>query len=599
MTIVFFAWSDFDEVVKAAPTDMNARSRKFFSYYAPFKGLLAADLLCALLMSVTALLIPLCVRYITANLLETITDDTARQIYQMGAVMFVLVLIYTLSALFVSYQGHIMGAMMERNMRNELFAHLQKQPFSFFDTRKTGQLMSRMTNDLFNMGELFHHGPEDIIISLLNFVGAAIILLSIDAEMAIIVFLFLPVMSAHVVYFTRKMRRAMALSKQRIGDINAQVEDTLAGIRVVQSFANEPYEQAKFAEANEQFLDSKRMEHRSEAAFYEGMIFYVQILPVAVVVFGGIAIARDSFNLPNLIAFLLYIGILLEPIRRFSNFVRLYQEGMTGFERFMEILDLDPAIQDAPDAIELQNVRGEIEFRNVSFTYRKAQPTVLQNLSLHIKAGEYVALVGASGVGKTTLCALIPRFYEVDEGAVCLDGHTVNTLSLHSLRQSIGMVQQDVYLFAGTVAENIGYGMADASREAIVAAAKQAHAHDFINALPNGYDTDIGQRGITLSGGQKQRLSIARVFLKNPPILIFDEATSALDNESEQAVQQSLEHLSSNRTTIVIAHRLTTIQNAQRIVIMDGNGIAEQGRHDELLAANGLYAKLHNLHARL
>ena len=578
---------------------MSLKTRKFLSYYKPFKGLLVADLFCALLISVTALLIPLCVRYITSNLLASVTPETVRRIYQMGGVMLLLVIIHLLSNLFVSYQGHMMGARMERNMRDELFAHIQRQSFTFFDRNKTGQLMSRITHDLFNMGELFHHGPEDIIISLLNFVGASIILLTVNAQLAVLVFLFLPVMMLHAVYFNHHMRNAMRRSKERIGDINAQLEDTLAGIRVVQSFANEPLERDKFALANNQFLRSKNEVHKWEAAWYEGMIFYVELLPVAVIVFGGVAITRGNLDLSDLITFLLYIGILLEPIRRVSNFIRLYQEGMTGFERFMELLNQHPTIEDTPDAIELTDVRGEIEFHNVSFTYRNEQANVLNNISLHIKPGEFVALVGASGVGKTTLCALIPRFYEVDSGAVCLDDRNIKSISLASLRKSIGVVQQDVYLFAGTVAENISYGKANASRAEIEYAAKQAYAHNFIMALPRGYDTDIGQRGITLSGGQKQRLSIARVFLKNPPILIFDEATSALDNESEQMVQRSMEQLSHNRTTIVIAHRLTTIQSAQRIIVMDAGGIVEQGRHDELLAADGLYANLYTLHARL
>lgn len=572
---------------------MNARTKKFFSYYRPYLGWLLADLIFALLISLSALAIPLCVRYITKTVLAEINSNTVSQIYWMGGLMLLLVLIHVVSNLFVSYQGHMMGAKMERDMRQELFAHYQKLSFRFYDSQKTGQLMARLTHDSFNMSELYHHGPEDVVISFLNFTGAFVILLNINARLALIVFLFLPVMTLHAVYFNRRMRRAMRRSKDRIGDINAQVEDSLAGVRVVQSFTNEPLEQRKFDVANGRFLHSRRAEYRSEAAFYEGLILYTQLMPLAVVVFGGVAIVQGNLDLPDLITFLLYIGILIEPIRRFGNFTRLYQEGMTGFERFMEMLEVAPDVVETAVSTSLTDVKGDIQFNQASFKYQADGCHVLENLSLHIQAGEYVALVGASGVGKTTLCALIPRFYEVDEGEILLDGRPIKSIRLQSLRENIGIVQQDVYLFAGTVAENIRYGKPNATDAEIVAAAKRAHAHDFIIGLPKGYETDIGQRGVKLSGGQKQRLSIARVFLKDPPILIFDEATSALDNESERMVQLALEQLSQRRTTIVIAHRLSTIQNAQRIVVLDQSGIVEQGRHAALMAKDGLYAKLY------
>ncbi|MFK7802457.1 MAG: ABC transporter ATP-binding protein, partial [Anaerolineae bacterium] len=514
---------------------LTPRNKKFLSYYRPYTGRLTVNLACALFSSVAVLLIPLCARYITKTILADVTPQSTSQIYMMGAVMLVLVAVYIAGISVVDYLGHFMGAMMERDMREELFAHLQKLSFSFYDSQKTGQLMSRLTNDSFHMSELYHHGPEDVVISSLNFIGAFIILLSINRWLAIIVFMFLPIMAVYAVYFNRQMRKAMRLSKERIGDIHVQIEDTLAGIRVVQAYGNEPQEQAKFNFENSQFLESRRLEYKAETYFFDGMMLFTQLMPVAVIVFGGIAITRNTLDLPDLLTFLLYIGILIEPIRRFSNFTRLYQEGITGFERFVEMLEIQPKIQDSADAVAVADMQGQIEFNQVSFKYKAEEERVLKELSLSITAGEYVAFVGESGVGKTTLCSLIPRFYEIDSGTIQIDGREIKSIQLDSLRKNIGIVQQDVYLFSGTAAENIGYGKIGASRREIIEAAKQAHAHDFIMDLPNGYDADIGQRGVKLSGGQKQRLSIARVFLKDPQILIFDEATSALDNASERA----------------------------------------------------------------
>jgi ATP-binding cassette subfamily B protein len=513
----------------------------------------------------------------------------------MGAVMLLLIIIHTAGNMFVSYQGHMMGAMMERDMRRELFDHYQKLSFGFYDEQKVGQLMTRITNDSFDLAELFHHGPEDIVISLLNFVGAFIILISINANLALIVFLFLPIMAVYAFHFNKKMKVALRRSRDRIGDINARVEDALSGIRVVKSFSNEAIEAKKFAYENDRFLDSRRDGYRGETYFYEGLIAFTQLMTIAVIIFGGISIVRASLDLPELITFLLCVGILIEPIRRYGNFTRLYQEGIAGFERFMEVLEVEPDIQDAANAVELNDAQGNIEFRDVSFKYKNGYGHVFKNLSLNVRAGEFIALVGTSGIGKTTLCSLIPRFYEVSEGEILLDEANIKEIRLDSLRKNIGVVQQDVYLFAGTVADNIRYGKVDASQAEIVTAAKKANAHEFIMALPNGYDTDIGQRGVKLSGGQKQRLSIARVFLKDPPVLIFDEATSALDNESEQAIRDSLEKLADTRTTIVIAHRLSTVRNAQRIVVLTENGIEEQGTHEELIALGGTYANLYNM----
>jgi ATP-binding cassette subfamily B protein len=565
------------------------------SYYKPYLGLLFADLACAFIVSATALALPLCARYITKDVLAGNMPNALNQIYTMGAVMLALLVLHVVCQAFVDYRGHMMGAMMERDMRAELFEHYQKLSFQFYDEQRTGQLITRITNDSFDLSELYHHGPEDIVISLLNFVGAFVIMVNINARLALIIFLFLPVMAVYAYYLNIRLKRSYRRSKDRIGDINAQVEDTLAGIRTVKSFTNEDVEDQKFTHANNRFVESRRDVYQSEMYYYSGLIAFTHLMTIAVIIFGGVSIVNRSLDLADLLTFLLYAGILIEPIRRFANFTRLYQEGITGFERIMEVLEVEPDIQDAADAIELTHVRGSVEFQDVSFTYKEDNGYVLKNISLHIKAGEYVALVGASGVGKTTLCSLIPRFYEVTEGKILLDGKDIRNICLRSLRRNIGIVQQDVYLFAGTVADNIRYGKLDASEEEIIEAAQKANAHDFIMALPDGYDTDIGQRGVKLSGGQKQRLSIARVFLKNPPVIIFDEATSALDNESEKAVQDALEKLTDNRTTLVIAHRLSTVRNAQRIVVLTDNGIVEQGTHEELIALNGAYANLYNV----
>lgn len=574
---------------------LKPRGQKFLSYYKPYLRLFLADMACAFVVSATLLLIPICVNYITKNVLASASPNTLNQIYGMGVVMLALIAVHTISNMFVGYQGHVMGARMERDIRRELFDHYQKLSFAFYDEQKVGQLMTRLSNDSFDLAELFHHGPEDIVISSLNFVGAFAILLLINVKLALILFLFLPIMAVYAFHFNKKMKAALRQSKDRIGDINAQVEDTLSGIRVVQSFNNEAVESKKFAVENGRFLNSRRDSFRGETYFYEGLIAFTQLMTAAVIIFGGISIVNGSLDLPDLITFLLCVAILIEPIRRYGNFTRLYQEGMAGFERIMEFLEVVPDIRDTAVAHDITQVQGNVTFRDVSFKYKNGPAAVFKNLSLEIKAGDYVALVGSSGIGKTTLCSLIPRFYEVNEGEILLDGKNIKKMTLGSLRRHIGIVQQDVYLFAGTIADNIRYGKVDAGREEIIAAAKKANAHEFIMALPDGYDTDIGQRGVKLSGGQKQRLSIARVFLKNPPILIFDEATSALDNESERAIRHSLETLTDNRTTIVIAHRLSTVRNAQRIIVLTENGIAEQGTHDELIALGGVYANLYNM----
>jgi ATP-binding cassette, subfamily B, bacterial len=573
---------------------LDSRGKKFVSYYKPYLGWLAVDLVCTITVAVISLILPLCAGYITRNILGNPSADVLNQVYGMGALMFGLVIAYIACDTYIDYQGHMMGAVMERDMRRDLFDHYQKLSFRFYDEQKTGQLMTRLTNDLFSIGELYHHAPEDIVIAILKFVGVFVILGQINLQLTLIVFCFLPVMAVYGLYFNYKMRLAHSILNTRVGNINAQAEDTLAGIRVVQSFDNTSFEIRKFATENAHFVTSKREWYKNEAFFYQGVNALTQLMSIAVIVFGGVAIARAALTLDQLVIFLLCIGILSDPVQRLINFSRLYQEGIAGFDRFMEIMEIEPDIQDEKHAVERNDLRGEIEFRDVTFQYHSKSSKILKSFDLRIEAGEFVALVGTSGVGKTTLCSLISRFYEVTQGQICIDGHDIRNITLRSLRQQIGVVQQDVYLFAGTIADNIRYGKLEASDSDIVEAARKANAHDFIMALPHGYHTDVGQRGVKLSGGQKQRLSIARVFLKNPPIIIFDEATSALDNESEKAVQKSLEQLSNNRTTLVIAHRLSTVRNAHRILVLNDMGIAEQGTHEALIALGGIYANLHN-----
>jgi ATP-binding cassette, subfamily B, bacterial len=574
---------------------MNSRTKKFFSYYKPYLGLFLSVLSCAFLVAGITLLFPLLTRYITKTVLEGGMPNALDEIYRMAALMLLLILIHTVCNYYVDYRGHAMGALMERDMRNELFDHYQKLSFRFYDEQRTGQLMSRITNDLFSLAELYHHGPEDYLIYTVKFVGAFIVLISINLPLTLAVFLFLPVLAIFSLYFTKKMNVAFKRSKERIGDVNAQVEDTLGGIRVVKSFVNEEIEKRKFAFENARFLESRKNIYKNEAVIWQGVDVITKFITLTVIVYGGVSITNASLDFADLITFLLYIGNFIEPIQKLTHMTEQFQEGITGFVRFMDILEIEPEIQDSPKAIEISNVHGNVEFRKVSFRYRDDHAHVLKNISLKAMAGDTVAIVGPSGVGKTTLCSLIPRFYEVNEGEVLIDDINIKDIKLRSLRRNVGVVQQDVYLFAGTVLENIRYGKPEASQAEIIEAAKRANAHDFILALPNGYDTDIGQRGVKLSGGQKQRLSIARAFLKDPPVLIFDEATSSLDNQSERVVQESLEELARDRTTFVIAHRLSTIRNAKRILVLTDQGIEEQGSHEELMTLDGVYARLYNM----
>lgn len=570
--------------------------KKMFGYYKPYMGIFWADMFFAMLSAGVALTIPLVVRYVTTTLIYMEPEVIVRRMIYIGIFLFALLAVDCFSKFFIGNYGHVMGAKMEYDMRAEIFAHMQKLSFSFYDDAKVGQLMSRITSDLFDITELLHHGPENIILSLLKIVGAFVILLNINKWLALAAFIVLPFMFGFAFILNKRMRRAFKQNRVKIAEINEQIEDNLSGIRVVKSFANEHVENEKFKKGNDGFLAAKKNSYFNMGTFQAGVGVFTTLIQVNVIIVGGILIAYRQLNIQDLLTFMLYIGVFTDPIRTLVDFTEQFQNGYTGFERFREIMDIEPDIKDAPDAKELTDVKGSITFENVSFQYRDGADKVLNNVSLDVPAGAYMALVGSSGAGKTTLCSLIPRFYDVTEGAIRIDGTDIRDVTLKSLRNHIGMVQQDVYLFSGTIFENISYGKPGCTREEVIEAAKNANAHEFIMSFPDGYDTDIGQRGIKLSGGQKQRLSIARVFLKNPEILIFDEATSALDNESEKVVQDSLEKLAKNRTTFVIAHRLTTIQNAEKILVLTEEGIAESGSHEELLQKGGIYEKLYHMH---
>ncbi len=572
---------------------MKNNLKKMAGYYRPYMGTFVLDMFFALLASLISLVIPLVVRYITTGVMEMDTAAAVRRISVICGVLVVLVLIQFAANYFITNIGHVMGAKMEYDMRAEIFDHYQKLSFSFYDDQKVGQLMSRITSDLFEITELLHHGPENLAISSIKIIGAFIILSNISGYLTLAAFILLPFMFTYAYFMNKRMRRAFRENRVQIAEVNSRIEDNLSGIRVVKSFANEDIEKKKFKVGNDGFLKAKKQSYFYMGFYHSGMTAFTMLINVAVIFIGGIFMAKGTVTAADFVTFLLYINVFTDPIRTLVDFAEQFQNGYSGFERFAEILAIEPDIKDSETAVPLENVRGDISFNDVSFKYKDTAHRVLRHINLDVKAGSYVALVGSSGGGKTTLCSLIPRFYDVTKGSISIDGKDIRDVTLKSLRENIGIVQQDVYLFAGTVYENISYGKPDATREEIIEAAKRANAHDFIMELPNGYDTDIGQRGIKLSGGQKQRLSIARVFLKNPPILIFDEATSALDNESENIVKESLESLAHNRTTFVIAHRLSTIRNAERILVLTENGIEESGTHDELMAKQGIYSQLY------
>lgn len=588
--------------IPTAPFDVSydakrnmGKWQRFFSYYKPYKGLFFADMFFAIMGAAVTLVIPLIIRYITGTVIFYEADEALKVILKLALLMVGLVLLEAYCNFFIAYQGHIMGAKMEYDMRNEIFAQYQRLSFNFFDDQKVGQLMSRVTNDLFEIAELFHHGPENIVISIIKFIGSFAILASINIRLTLVAFAIIPFMFAYAYYFNKKMKAAFKRNRAKIADINATIEDNLSGIRVVKSFANEDAEMEKFRDGNSRFVETKKSSYLYMGGFHSGLGAFMTMINIIVIVAGAVFITKGIVDVTVLITFLLYVNNFTEPVKKLINFTETFQNGVSGYERFLEIMSIEPTIKDKDNAVEKNDFKGDVAFTDVSFRYNDKNDYVLKNVSLAVKAGEYVALVGSSGAGKTTLCSLIPRFYDVTSGSISVDGIDVRDLKLKCLRNNIGIVQQDVYLFAGSIIENIRYGRPGATDEEVYEAAKKANAHEFIMSLPEGYDTDIGQRGIKLSGGQKQRLSIARVFLKNPPILIFDEATSALDNESEKVVQESLETLAANRTTFVIAHRLSTIRNAERILVLTEDGIAESGTHKELMEKQGVYYNLYNI----
>ena len=527
--------------------------KKLVSYYKPYKKVFMADMFFAIMASFIALLIPLVVRYVTAKVIYMPAEQVVKTMIIIAIVVGILILFQCYCNYYIANYGHVMGAKIEYDMRAEIFGHFQKLSFSFYDDEKVGQLMSRITSDLFDITELLHHGPENVTISVIKIIGALAILLSINVRLALIAFLLVPFMLVYAYFFNKKMKQAFRVNRIKIAEINAQIEDNLSGIRVVKSFANEDLENKKFKVGNDAFLEAKKNNYKYMGGYNSGLTAFTTMINLLVIVSGGLMITKDMISVTDLVTFLLYINIFTDPIKTLIDFTEQFQNGYSGYERFLQILSIEPEIKDSENAVSISNVKGDIKLEDVSFKYNDSSHRVLKHINLEVKAGSYVALVGSSGAGKTTLCNLIPRFYEATSGKITIDGKDIKDIKLKDLRDNIGIVQQDVYLFVGTVYDNIRYGRPDATREEVIAAAKEANAYNFIMSLPNGFETDIGQRGIKLSGGQKQRISIARVFLKNPPILIFDEATSALDNESEKIVQESMEKLAKNRTTMVIA----------------------------------------------
>ena len=573
--------------------------KRFLPYFKKYKGILIFDLVCASLTTVCDLVFPLIVRNITDLAVSDPAALTIAFIVKLGVLYLILRLLDAAANFYMQHTGHVMGAKIETDMRRDLFAHLQKLSFSYFATHKVGQIMSRITSDLFDITEFAHHGPEEFFIAGLKITVSFVILFGIDPLLTVIVFAVLPFIFIFVKFFNTRMRRAFKDQRVQVGEINSQVEDSLLGIRVVKSFANEKIEKDKFEHGNKEFLRLKKLGYLYMGGFGSTNRFFEGVMYLTVVVAGSLFLMKGSISAGDFTAYLLYVSSLFASIRTIIQFTEQFQRGMTGIERFCEIMDAPQDIVEKPDAKELKDVKGEIDFDNVTFHYSDDDTEVLSGIDLHVPSGTSVALVGPSGGGKTTMCNLIPRFYDVTEGRITIDGIDIKDVTLRSLRSSIGVVQQDVYLFSGTVFDNIEYGKPGASREEVIEAAKAAGAHEFISSLPDGYDTYVGERGVKLSGGQKQRISIARVFLKNPPILILDEATSALDNESEKIVQESLERLASERTVFTIAHRLTTIKNSDKILVLTDKGIEEEGTHKELIEKGGIYSHLYSMYATM
>ena len=569
--------------------------KKFIHYYGPYKAVFFIDLICAAVISLVDLAYPQILRTMTKTLFTQDKDIILHALPVIAASLFVMYIVQSLCKYYVTYQGHMMGAKMERDMRRELFDHYQELSFSYYSRNNSGQMMSKLVSDLFDISEFAHHGPENLFISLVKIVGAFIFLFFINKKLALPLILLVIVMFVFSFRQNAKMQETFMENRRKIGDVNASLQDTLSGIRVVQSFANEDIERAKFKKSNEAFLVSKRDNYHCMGSFMSSNLFFQGMMYLVTLVYGGYLIAQGEMQTADLAMYALYIGIFISPIQILVELVEMMQKGLSGFRRFLDVMETESEIRNADNAADLTDVKGHVRYDHVSFHYSDDETPVLSDISIDIPAGKSIALVGPSGSGKTTICSLLPRFYDVTDGSITVDGKDIRGLTLKSLRSQIGMVQQDVYLFDGTIKDNIAYGKPGASDEEIIKAAKCASIHDFIMELPDKYDTYVGERGTRLSGGQKQRISIARVFLKNPPILILDEATSALDNESERWIQKSLEELSKNRTTITIAHRLSTIRDADEIIVITEEGIAERGTHAELLEKNGLYAAYYNM----
>lgn len=569
--------------------------KKFVQYYAPYKKVFFLDLICAAVISLVDLAFPQILRTLTKTLFTESSDVILWALLPITLVLLIMYMIQTGCKYYVSYQGHMMGAYMERDMRQQLFDHYERLSFSYYDQNNSGQMMSKLVSDLFDISEFAHHGPENLFISLIKIIGSFVFLFLINWKLAIPLLVIVAIMLFFSYGQNKKMQATFMDNRRKIGNLNSSLQDTLAGIRVVQSFANEDIEREKFKKSNQGFLSSKNANYRCMGSFTGGNLFFQGMMYLLTLVFGGWLIAHGQMESADLAMYALYIGIFISPIQILVELTEMMQKGLSGFRRFLDVVETEPEIVDAEDAEPLENIKGHVRYEHVSFHYNDDDSLVLDDVSFDIQAGKSIALVGASGSGKTTICSLLPRFYDVSEGRITIDGKNVRKLTLQSLREQIGLVQQDVYLFCGSIRENIAYGRPDASMEEIIEAAKKANIHEFIMELPDGYETFVGERGTRLSGGQKQRISIARVFLKNPPILILDEATSALDNESERFIQQSLEELAKDRTTITIAHRLSTIRNADEILVVAENGIVECGTHDELLEKGGIYAHYYEM----
>ena len=569
--------------------------KKFVQYYAPYKKVFFLDLICAAVISLVDLAFPQILRTLTKTLFTESSDVILRALLPITLALLVMYMIQTGCKYYVSYQGHMMGAYMERDMRQQLFDHYERLSFSYYDQNNSGQMMSKLVSDLFDISEFAHHGPENLFISLIKIIGSFVFLFLINWKLAIPLLAIVAFMLFFSYGQNKKMQATFMDNRRKIGNLNSSLQDTLAGIRVVQSFANEDIEREKFKKSNQGFLSSKNANYRCMGSFTGGNLFFQGMMYLMTLVFGGWLIAHGQMESADLAMYALYIGIFISPIQILVELTEMMQKGLSGFRRFLDVVETEPEIVDAEDAEPLKNIKGHVRYEHVSFHYNDDDSLVLDDVSFDIQAGKSIALVGASGSGKTTICSLLPRFYDVSEGRITIDGKDVRKLTLQSLREQIGLVQQDVYLFCGSIRENIAYGRPDASMEEIIEAAKKANIHEFIMELPDGYETFVGERGTRLSGGQKQRISIARVFLKNPPILILDEATSALDNESERFIQQSLEELAKDRTTITIAHRLSTIRNADEILVVAENGIVECGTHEELLEKGGIYAHYYEM----